>query len=249
METVAKVNKRVLKGETAQGFYVLGAGGQAHGYNNNRSVERVLAFMAEGLVKFEAAPGVSTISDFEGAVIEPPEGATVLRTYSRIMPVPAGSHIANENLQRDHFWVLASEVSSLSSGTVPESLQLRLCRFAFVDAIRGEPDFWRVEDIVSRSFSVSRLAGGSFSLVGAFEMSHPDRSFVGTFEAVLEIGNGELTSFKGFAEGTASGRSTYTPNQPEGEFPLKIAFILAPDAMETVAPQASFYGRSYLTGK
>ena len=249
MDTVAKVNKRVLKGETSQGFYVLDASGTAHGYNNNRSVERVLSFMAEGLAKFNAAPVVESVSDLGRYVVKPPEGTSVLRTYSRIMPVPAGSHIANGNVQRDHFWLLADEVTALSTGTVPESLQLRLCRFAFVDAVRGEPDFWRVADIVSRSFSVERSPDGTFSLTGTFSMSHPQRSFTGTFEAVIEIGKGKLTSFKGFAEGTASGQSTYTPNPPDGEFPLKIAFVLAPDAKDTVAPQATFFGRSYLTGR
>lgn len=248
MSMAAIANPRVTSGQTAQGFYVIGADGTAYGYNNNRSVERVMSFMAEGLKGYKAAPAYSKgVRDLDFTALTAPKGSAVLRVYARILPVPEGSHASNENVQRDHFWILPDEVSALAKGDVAESLQLRLCRFAFVDAIRGEPNFWKPSEIVSRSFKVRR-DGDGYHLTGTFEMRHAQRGIEGSFEALIKVDDGKIVSFRGFAETVAHGRSTYTPNPPKGEFDLKLAFVLAPSTADTVAPQAAMYGRSYLTG-
>jgi hypothetical protein len=249
MSTVAKVNARVDQGNTSQGFYVVAADGTAFGFNNNRSIERVLAFMADGLKKFQS----TTISDAKieplaFAPVAPPDGATVLRVYSRVLPTPENCNESNKNLQRDHFWVLAEEAESLAQGAVSESLQLRLCRFALVDAVRGEPDFWRLEHIKSRVFEVVNGPEGK-TIVGSFSMLSGRQSLVGRIEAAFTVSSGRVTAFKGYAECTASGSGTYTPGAPEGKFPLKFAFVLAPATRDTVAPQAAMFGREYLTGK
>ncbi len=245
MKTVATINPRVEQGNTSQGFYVVGADGSAYGFNNNRSVERVLGFMADGLKKFKASPpGDVLIKALEHKPLAPPVGASVLRVYSRITPAPEGCNESNKNLQRDHFWILADEARALASGAVPEALQLRLCRFALVDAVRGEPDFWQVAQIKSKSFSIT---GGA--LTGTFSMSSGKQALTGAFEAELKISGDQVTAFKGFASTTARGSGTWTPGAPDGEFPLKFAFVLAPATKDTVPPQAAMFGREYLTGR
>ena len=249
MQTVGKVNPRGDQGQTTQGFYVIGADGSAYVFNNNRSVERVLDFMGRGLEGFHAKPPARIeIQPSQNVLITPPAGATVLRVYSRIKPVPAGSDPANENLQRDHFWILPDESAALAKLQVPENLAMRLCRFALVDAIRGEPDFWRPEEIQSNKLEVAKNPKGGLLLKGTYKMQTADkkRGVEGAFEAELQIISDKVAAFKGFAEATAWGQGTYTPGAPSSKFPIKFAFLLAPATKDSVAPQAAMFGREYL---
>lgn len=252
MNTVRKVNLRGERNETTQGFYVVDAGGGAYGWNNNRDVDRVLGFLKSGLTQYRsvAVKSTATIEPKDDSIPDPPVGTTVLRVYQRIMPVPKGADPANENVQRDHFWLLASEAEGLAKGEVPESLSLRLCRFVFNDAIRGEPDMWLPQEISERSFKATRK-GDLVVLEGVFAMatSNRGRGLKGTLTAEVRMSGDKVVGFKGVADTTAWGRSTYTPNPPDGEFPLKFAFIVAPKTPDTVAPQASNHGASYLTGR
>jgi len=251
MDTVRKVNVRADKNETVQGFYVVNAAGDAYGFNNNRNVQIVLDFMRSKLADFNSSPQEKVaISAQDDSIPDPPTGATVLRIYQRIMPVPNGSNYANQNVQRDHFWLLAEEKQQLAKGVVSDSLSLRLCRFVFNDAVRGEPDMWTLSQIKKRDFT-GTVKGDTVSLSGNFLMQTEDnkRGIEGELDAEISFSNGELATFKGVADTQAWGRSTYTPDEPEGRFPLKFAFIVAPKAKDTVAPQATSYGQSYLTGR
>lgn len=249
LDAAAKVNPRILQGHTSQGFYVMGADGKAYGFNNNRSVERVLAFMQKGLDGFRSDPPFNVeIRSQSNPHPRPPEGATVLRLYSRITPLPEGCPDSNANLQRDHFWILREEVGQIAAERIPASLINRLCRFALVDAVRGEPDFWKPEEVLAKEFSIRRLSPGEAALSGKFSMrtANGARGIEGKLTARLIINGADISSFTGYAETTAWGNGTYTPGAPEGKFPLKFAFILAPESADTVAPQAAMYGREYL---
>ena len=78
----------------------------------------------------------------------------------------------------------------------------------------------------------------------------PVTRYEGTLEGELLLDrlSGEVIDFKMMAEGMARGRSTYTPGPPSGDFPLKIAFILATDvAARDIPPQGMNYRlRGYL---
>ncbi len=249
LRAAVQVSPRIAQGKTSQGRYVFGADGTAYAFNNNRSVERFLAFADHGLAGFRAnPPRAVALPPPVNIQPAPPQGTSILRVYSRIRPAPAGCDPGNENLQRDHYWILPSEIESLSNGSVPESLALRLCRFALVDAVRGEPDFWKPGELVRRSFRIERPASGRMRLLGSFSMATADRrrGLEGGLEAELRIIGDRLAAFRGYAEGTAWGEGTYTPGAPPGKFPIKFAFVLAPRDGATVAPQAAMYGREYL---
>ncbi len=245
MKTAASVNPRVSEGITSQGFYVVAADGTAFGFNNNRSVERVLGFMADGLRKFRSAPPRKVdIPVLQHAKVQPPMGSLVLRVYSRILPTPEGCNESNKNLQRDHLWILPEEASALAEGRVPDALRMRILRFTLVDAVRGEPDFWAPTEIVASSLGV---AGNR--LTGSFSMKNAKQTLKGTIDAELTIERGRVTGLKGYADCVATGSGTWTPGAPNGEFPLKFAIVAAPTGKDTVAPQAAMYGREYLTGR
>jgi hypothetical protein len=196
METAAKVNPRALQKQTTQGFYVAAPDGKAYGFNNNRSVERVLEFMRRGKAAHAQDPPVRVeVPAPKSVILAPPPGSAVLRVYSRIRPVPAGAQPSNENLQRDHFWILSEELRELGdaasgTGEVPASLAARLSRFALVDAIRGEPDFWRHNEVRTSAFHVARRSDGKLELKGRYAMRTADgaRGLEGTFEAELKVG-------------------------------------------------------------
>jgi len=252
-----KVKPDIAKGQTSQGKYVVAADGTAYGFNNNRSVERVLALMDKSLAQFRANPPapVEISKDLLNAQAEAktPDGASVVRLYTRIKPAPLGSDSANENVNRDHLWILPDEAAALSKGEFPESLKYRLARFALVDNVRGEPDHWRAAEVLQADFTAKLGRDFSVKLAGKFRMATADRArgYEGTFEGEAQIEpGGRLKGFKGIAEGEAWGRSTYTPDPPEGRFPLKVAFTLAaPGTPHVVNPQAVFYDREYLTGR
>jgi hypothetical protein len=235
---------------------VVAADGTAYGFNNNRSLERVHQLLDKSLAQFRANPPAkvdipSALLDAKFAVT-PPDGSSVLRLFTRIKPAPLGCDSANENVARDHLWVLPDEIGALAKGEIPNALRLRLARFALVDNVRGEPDHWRVDEVIKAEFKLKVLSATKFAIAGDFAMQTKDgkRGYEGKWEGELAIDKGgRLTSFKAYAEGQAWGRSTYTPDPPPGKFPLVVAFVLSGDEMaRTVSPQAVFYGREYLTG-
>ncbi|MGI8922950.1 MAG: hypothetical protein ACR2HJ_02745 [Fimbriimonadales bacterium] len=251
MDTIRAVNARGERNETTQGFYIIDAAGGAYGWNNNRDLQRVLDFMKAGLESYRAAaPKIDAVSVQDDGIPDPPPGTVVLRIYQRITPLPKGAPPENEAVQRDHFWLLRSEIEALAAGEVAESLQLRLCRFVFNDAVRGEPDMWQVNEVRKRSFKATR-AGDSVTIEGSFAMHTDDkrRALQGKLTAKVRLAGDEVADFKGFADATAWGRSTHTPNEPAGKFPIKFAFVMAPKSKDTVAPQATFFGPNYLTGR
>ncbi len=239
-----KVKPDIANGNTSQGKYVVAADGTAYGFNNNRSVERVLQLMDRSLAQFRSNPPRTieipeTLMNASFAP-EPPKGSMILRSYTRIKPAPLGCDSANENVALDHFWVLPEELSELANGRMPDSLRLRFFRFALVDNVRGEPDHWRLNEIKIGDF-VNKAPGkweGQFSLVTANGL----RGYEGLL--TLQVSKNEI---KGYADGQAWGQSTYTPNPPPGKFPLKVALITWKG--QTIAPQAALFGREYLTGK
>jgi hypothetical protein len=252
MDTIRQVNSRGDKGETVQGLYVTDADGNAFGWMNNRDVAKTRQFLLEKLAEFRSATksNNSQIPSGPSGEPAPPPKTTILRVYERVMPVPKGADPANENVQFDHFWLLSGEAQQLRNGVVPSTLPLRLCRFVFNDAVRGEPDMWTPSEIRNMEFSAKKEQD-KILLSGKFSMWTNDRkrALQGSMKAEISFTGDRITDFKGFADTVAMGQSTYTPNPPEGAFPLKFAFILAPKDGHTVLPQATFFGNEYLTGK
>jgi hypothetical protein len=212
-------------------------------------VQIVLDFMRSKLYDYNSSPRKPVaIEPQDDGIPDPPEGTTVLRVFQRIMPVPKGANYANGNVQRDHFWLLKEEKTQLAKGIMPDTLGIRLCRFVFNDAVRGEPDMWGVGQVRKSDFTATR-DGNTVNIRGSFLMHTDDdkRGLEGKLTAVAEVKDGELVDFRGVAETNAWGRSTYTPGEPPGRFPIKFALIVSPK--DYVAPQAVTHGPSYLTGR
>jgi hypothetical protein len=269
---IARANvTRVRRGETAQGFYVLGADGAFFGYQNTRSVDHVLKLMDRGLAGWAKDDPEPVVIEPEVATASfcrtPPETTSVVRVFTRIRPLPDGAPRANGYLGRDFLWVTAGDVRAIMDTAadefeLPASLTARICRFHLVDNVRGEPPFWRSSEVKRAAFRVRRLrdaedtAGAAsqtwrYTLEGRFAMATKDaaRGIEGSLQGALELDPTErrVTRFRGFVRAQAWGRGRWTPGPPEGRFPLVIAFVEADDPVaRQVPPQAVGCGERYV---
>lgn len=251
--------ERVRNGQTAQGFWVLGAGGDFYGYNNNRSIERVHAMLDAALLKFNAAPSKEeagpTPEQLQApSAPQPPEGASIVRVHARIRPVPEGCADSNRRVGRDHVWVTKEEVASLAKGEMPETFIGRIARFHLVDNVRGEPDMWtgaQVRKLATTQPNIEREADRlrvRFRTRFAMQTEDTKRGYEGELDAEIEIDEkaSRVVRFRAFAGGEAWGASTYTPGAPEGKFTLLIAMIEATDEVaKAVPPQGINWGGEY----
>ena len=255
--------ERVRNGQTAQGFYVVGPDGSFYAYNNNRSVERVLGVMDTALTQYNLRPPKKvSIPASQAKSTQPwqlPSGASILRTHSRIIPVPSGAAQSNNRVARDHLWILKEELQTIydkcfgtASFEMPKTLASRIIRFHLVDNIRGEPVFWDGPEIKKAAIRVFPKPGdrNTFTLTGDFEMQTAgnERGMSGKIEGemTLDPKTMRIVRSRVLADATAWGAGPYTPNPPAGKFALKIAFVDVEDSIsKIVAPQGTNWGDSY----
>lgn len=243
-----KVKPDIKQGVTAQGKYVFGADGSAYGFNNNRSVERLNQMLDSSMIKFGEEPPIKV--ELQPIAKPPsgrqwPEGVAVVRSFTRVRPIPEGCDPMNENVARDHLWILPDEAASLALHKFPESLATRMCRFSLVDNVRGEPDHWKPQEIEMSEFWPS--GEGEFTGIFSMQTKNGARGLQGTVSIEVGHNEGRLSKFVAYANAAAWGRSTYTPGEPPGRFPLAIGFILVDDEMSRIVPpQAVVHGREYV---
>ncbi len=255
------VKPDVKSGSTAQGFYVMTASGRALGFNNNRSVERVLQLMDRGLAAFkpETEPKPEDLPKWESKHYGPEPTTSILRIFARVKPKVEGADPANDNVAQDHVWFLKSEIQSLvESGSLPDSATNRLFRFAFVDNVRGEPDHWQPGEVKTAILDFKRvieLEGKvTFAISGQFAMATANglRGLEGTLEGrvVVDRNESKVSECRIYSAAKAWGRSTYTPNPPAGKFPMVFAIVETNDEIsKVVPPQAIFHGSEYFNPK
>jgi hypothetical protein len=270
LETIIKKSglRKQDESETAQGYYAFSAAGDAYGSINTHDPEEVLVLLKRAKKGFSARPpGKVALKEMSlGPESQVPEGALVLRVFSRIAPMPAGldelRRRRNGQLGRDHVWLLKSDATEMllrlkesNEADAPETLSKRLCRYHLTDNVRGESDLWGPLDIKKRSFKVAKLAETetviTVQLTGTYAMRMSDikvegrrtkseMGLEGTIEGILEIDKAKAT-FSGaklYASATGWGASTFTPDEPPGRFPIQFAMVVANDAVSRqVAPQ------------
>jgi hypothetical protein len=138
---------------------------------------------------------------------------------------------------------------------VPAAISRRLARFHLVDNTRGEPPFWREEEVrrADLRLAVERLAGEVvvLRLSGKvhLETGAGDRGYEATMAGVLEYDRekGRFRRFDVVALGDHWGEGRYTGGARPGRTPLGVAFLLVDGSEETdkIPPQAAREIHSY----
>lgn len=264
LSTASKVHPGALKGVTAQGFYVVGADGQAYVFSmHGRQRDEFMKLLDDGVAKFNASPSVPVKLDIlpvKRWTQTRPAGTLTVRTIARITPMPEGCSDKNSGIGRDHYWLFPDdvrEVLSRKSDTfaMPAQMARRIARFHLVDDVRGEPTRWRYDDIRVLDIQMTRLSDGVYRFEGLYKITNneghgkTEKGIAGRIrgELLVDTVKRVATGFEAIAEGYAWGDHDNTSGAPEGKFPLKIAFRAVDDEISrSVPPQQSYFWAEYL---
>jgi hypothetical protein len=229
--TVLKQAGRGLDGY-AQGFYIFTPAGKLLEHSNTVSGESMKAVLATALEKFDPTAPIPRIEEDTRPALplyEVPAGGLVVAVTSKVLGGYAATEehtrtIRQQALGRDHLWLRKDEVDELCKGTLPESLKVRIARFHLVDNTRGEPPFWKVEEIKRLEMTLRKwaLAG-----VVHLETRSGERGFKGRLLGLVETREARVTRFDAVAKGEFWGEGTYTHGAPKGKFPFAVALTLS----------------------
>jgi hypothetical protein len=222
---------RGLEG-TSQGFYFFSPAGKLLEFENTLSADRMKRMLDSALRKYEPKEEVPAIE--EGAKDErfdykPPQGGLVVTVTSKVLGgygEPKGHDQAayQSALGLDHLWLRKDECEALAKGELPESVKTRIARYHLVDNTRGEPPFWKAEDVKRLELT---LRDGRLSGSVRFENAKGDRGYDAQLSGIVEAKDGKVTRFDVVARGDFWGEGTYTRGAPKGKFPLAVALTVA----------------------
>lgn len=247
-------------GQTAQGFYILGADGKFYGWINTNYIPEILEFMDSGVSAFRNSPpkhvqiSARELSDrFSNT---PASSTSVIRVFTRISPVPAGCDDLNRGVGRDHLWIFADDVQDLLAASnrsktfsVPKQLVSRMVRFHLNDNVRGEPDEWANSQVKHADFTANLVGEDKlakhFQFKGTYAQETEDRrrgqrgTLEGRFDIILA--SKKIANFRAFGNAKTWGESRFTPGAPKGTFGLITAMIDTNDAVSKVVPPQSLW--------
>ena len=255
----AQTNCRV-QGNTTQGMYIAGADGTAYCWKNTPGISDTLRFMDKGLIVFKKHPPQKVEinkADVDKPFSTAPKPFTsVIAVYSRVRPIPAGADRRNRNVGRDYLWISRDEVREMLDAArddghalvLPATLVARLCRFALVDSIRGEPDFWDAKEIKKAAFVLKKIDSkdtqirfsfnGDFSSRTAWYLHGIDGHIDGEF--TLDGATEMVSTFRAYAKCKAWGSSEWsTRGVPQMPFSLVFGFCDEKDPAARAIPPAA----------
>ncbi len=278
--------RRGVGGATRQGIYCLTASGKLLAYKNAQGAGVMREVLRQGLEKWrrlpasERRPGAYRYPDLEKAdaryVRTPPPGGLIVNVYTRILDHDEKDRLCRgtcsftggDQAARDHLWLTKSEWQSLAPAgakrgdrfPMPRRLADRLLRFHLVDNTRGEPDFWRPEDVrkVELTWTVEeatptslrlRLDGSALLATDA----DPNRARRGYDVRLLgylhyDCSKKVIDRFDLLAVGDHWGAGTFTPGARPGRKPLGVATELrrGNDPADLLPPQGARWLPGYL---
>ena len=225
-------------------------------YNNNRDPEKLLRLIKDSLSKWESfAENEKKAEPLEPETIDSrytvslPEGGLELRVRTRVLGGYEETNdrwrkIFQNGLGRDNFWLSAAEHKALASGSIPESVKVRLARFHLVDGTRGEPPMWKRDEIraLELSLAENQIAGKVH-----LETDDGSRGFEAEIRGEIEVENQQVTRLDLVVLGEFWGEGRYTRGAPEGRFPLVVTLECSDgtDLADGIPPQGS---RGWLDG-
>jgi hypothetical protein len=273
-------------GSTRQGIYVFSAGGAFLGYRNHQDPAIMRQFLLESLKAWQRLPARERVPKAVevGAAgkidrqyqRELPVGGAIIHVYTRILDRDADGEYCHgsckfpggDKAAHDHLWLLPEDITALLPSAVkqgdrcdvPQRLAFRIARFHLVDNTRGEPPFWRrdqvrqgkLEAIVQEAngAELTLKIEGSFELANQAESDKSERGYdvrlVGTIRG--DRAAKKIERFDLVALGMHWGSGPYTGGARPGRAPLGVAFELSRGvaAADRVPPQAAREWDAYM---
>ncbi len=265
---------------TKQGIYFLTADGKLLIYSNagqdpaalRDALKQALAAWKK-LPAGHRQPGAVKVAEAGKAdatfTREPPKNGLILNVHTRILErdtqgtLQCGkcSFPGGEAAARDHLWLTEAEWKSLIPANpkpgvetpLPARLAERILRFHLVDNTRGEPAFWKKEEIRSQSLRLRIDAVddawihlqlyGSALLATDADASRAQRGYDVRLHGLIRVDRklNRADRFDVVALGDHWGQGPYTRGARPGRTPLGIAFELARNdsAADRVPPQGA----------
>ncbi len=272
-------------GSTRQGIYVLTADGELLSFKNagqDAGITRDELRRALGrfyrLPASRRAPGAVTVGEMgrpdPNYTRNPPPGGLVVRVHARILDRKGGELCkgscktkGGDSAARDFLWLTRDEVGSLAptkaevgfAYDVPKPVADRVLRFHLVDNTRGEPDFWRKEDVRRAKLTLTvtgvsptavdlRLDGDAL-LATAADPAKADRGYEVRLRGELRYRPDRRTfdRFEVAAVGEHWGETPLTRGARPGRSLLGVAFgpVAGDTPADRVPPQAAREVRRY----
>jgi len=232
-----------------QGEYICTSEGKLLASTNTHSASHLKGLMLKALKTFEAPAAAPPAAGAPDARFHktPPEGGLVVKVTTKVLAgyekgKSRNAEIYQESLGRDNLWIDAEETRALAAGKVAESLKRRIAAYHLVDNTRGEPPWWRRDEMRKVELEIGKdgVAKGTVHL----ENANGDRGFIGEILGVIATADGKVTRFDLVAKGDAWGAGRFNGNQPPGKYPLAFAFTLseAKTAADRLIPQGACRG-------
>jgi hypothetical protein len=253
--------------------------------NNGGNADATRGHIKQALAKFDAmpeskvGPGAVEVPDRgkpdPNYYRAPPSGGLVVRVHSRILEEKKDAvesivftkgtcdFKGGDMASRDMLWLTKDEVKAMGPGDrkpgdsypFPAKVAERIARFHLVDNTRGEPEFWKKNEVRDRLFllTVEKVtpAGIELLLSGEAKMSTDNsaRGYEAKVYGKLRWVPGKETfdRFDVAAVGEHWGRGTFTPGERPGRTTLGVAFGLpaGDKAGDKVPPQGAREERNY----
>jgi hypothetical protein len=279
--------RKTTGGGTRQGIYCFTADGELLEYKNaGGDAAATRDQLKRALAKFDRLPRVRTAP---GAVPvpplaktdpnysrTPPPGGLIVRANARILDrTPGGGYVkgscgftGGDKASRDFLWLTRDEVRSLApvraepgfSYPLPKPIADRIVLFHLLDNTRGEPAYWRPDQVRTATFTLTVADAGAdggidLRLDGAVLVStdsdpaKADRGYEAKVSGKLryDVLTDRVTRFDVAVLGDHWGSSGHTGTARPGRSPLGIAFGLAdPDnPADRVPPQGARERNAY----
>ena len=234
-ELFAKVLKQAGRGldGQSQGYYLIAPDGTLLAFSNAVSAREMNRLIATALKKFDPKAEVAAPKGGEKDPrfdYTPPADGLVVTVTAKVLggyekTAKGTASIYQDALGLDHLWARKDEAAALARGEFPDGLKARLVRFHLVDNTRGEPPFWRADEVRKAEFS---LTDGRLTGTVHLETKAGDRGFRADVLGFVAAEKGTVTRFDVVVKGEFWGEGTFTRNAPKGKFPFAVAFTLTP---------------------
>ena len=248
--------------KTYQGMYVVGSNGAVYDYKVGLPYDPTyfLAALAKALAdsnkdSLSKSAGANTRLTNERNMLSIDPSTSVVRVYSRIIPLPANSTISERSVGRDHMWILRREVEEIlgSNGglegfNLPPSLVARMVRFHLLNNVGNIMPAFSEKQVRRAIFKAKKKTSQgdllTYSFTGdysCYAAPRADDAGEGSMEGTI---NGEfdvdrkskmVVRFRAYGEGFSLGRNDSLIKAVK--YPVSIAMVEANDRIgRTVIP-------------